>query len=136
MKKFDTLLLVEDDAISRFATVMVLKEVGVADEFQFVNDGLEAIEYLHEHRNKLNSNTSGSMLMILDLNMPIYDGFDVLRYLKLNSVINLEKVEIMILTSSISESDKATALRYNVSAFIEKPLSRQKLVEVGLVEAV
>ncbi len=97
---------------------------------------MEAIEYLHEHRNKLNNDNQESMLMILDLNMPIYDGFDVLRYLKLNSVINLEKVEIMILSSSVSESDKETAFRYNVSSFIEKPLTRQKLVEVGLVEAI
>lgn len=128
--------MVEDDAISRLSSVMILKEVGIADNFEFVNDGLEAIEYLHEHRSKLNNDNHNSMLMILDLNMPIYDGFDVLRYLKMNNVINLKNVEIMILSSSISATDKATAFRYNVSAFIEKPLSRQKLVEVGLIEAV
>jgi CheY-like chemotaxis protein len=134
MKKFDKLLLVEDDPISRYATVMVLNDTGIAGELLFVNDGLEAIEYLHEHRTRTSS-AQGSLLIILDLNMPIYDGFDVLRYLKMNRVIDLEKVEIMILTSSVSETDKVTAFKYKVSAYIEKPLSKAKLKAVGLVES-
>lgn len=131
MKMFDTLLLVEDDPISRYTTVLVLNKVEIAKEIHYVNNGLEAIEYLHEHRSRLNADALGSLLIILDLNMPIYDGFDVLRYLKMNRVINLDRVEIMILTSSCNELDKATAFRYNIKAFIEKPLTHEKLVEAG-----
>ena len=133
MKKFDTVLLIEDDPISRYTTVLVLKKAELAEDFHYVNDGLEAIEYLHEHRSRLNTDDLGSLLMILDLNMPIYDGFDVLRYLKMNRVINLDRVDIMILTSSCNELDKATAFRYNIKAFVEKPLTREKLIEAGIL---
>lgn len=67
-------------------------------------------------------------LLLLDLNMPGLDGWQVLEELKIRNLVNHFK--IFILSSSIHPRDKERAKKHpDVSGYIEKPLSKSKLKE-------
>ena len=57
--------------------------------------------------------------MILDLNMPIKDGREVLAEMKADD--NLKVIPVIVLTTSSAERDVLTAYRLQASSFVTKP---------------
>jgi CheY-like chemotaxis protein len=118
--KDQKILLVEDDLISGFIAEQVLKNSEFSNSYDWVKNGQDALEWI---------NTKDVEFVLLDLSMPVMDGFDVLESLKDNPKINTLKV--IILTSSNRPSDKTRCLDHPcVKAYIEKPLSDEKFIGI------
>ena len=67
-------------------------------------------------------------LILVDINMPIIDGWQFLDHLQKNFAEELKKCTVFIVSSSIAYSDKEKAENYNeVSGFITKPVSVESL---------
>jgi len=79
------------------------------------NDGVQALSYLQS----LSDHTSAPCLIILDINMPVLNGKDVLR--KIKEMPPLASVPVVLFTTSSSPLDKEFAKKYN-AGFITKPL--------------
>jgi two-component system, chemotaxis family, response regulator Rcp1 len=106
------IVLVEDNSGDVFLIDLALKETGISFELTQFNNGLEALKTLTADTAFIPD------AILLDLNTPKSDGFEVLIKLKLQP--RLSKVPIAILTSSQAKSDKHRAGLQNVR-YIQKP---------------
>lgn len=120
------ILLVEDDRNSVFFFQHAAKKVGIANAIHVAVDGQEALDYLigldqFSDRAKFPLPS----LVVLDLKMPRASGFDVLRHMRANP--ELRKIVVLMLTSSASDADIATAYDLGVNAYLVKPLRLEDL---------
>lgn len=70
-------------------------------------------------------------LIFLDLNMPEFDGFQVLEHLQQQEACEwLIRERIVVLTTSISKLDYTKASDYHVQNYLVKPLSEEKVKQV------
>jgi len=125
--KFNKVLLVDDDSINNYLSQEIISEAKIAEEVVLLTDGQQALDYLEE----LNANApdpSINLLILLDLNMPVMDGFEFME--ALNSLeIRLDYV-IVILTSSDNQRDLEKIKAYKIHDFISKPITEEKLLSV------
>lgn len=117
-------LLVDDDEIQNFIVTNTLKHL-LHIEKKIVLNGQQALDYLEDCLQ--NEVAKIPTYILLDINMPIMDGFEFLEKFNQSESLKRLPIKIAILTSSQRPSDKETAFRYKqVSRFIEKPLSIEK----------
>jgi CheY-like chemotaxis protein len=128
MRRFKRILLVDDDEVANFVSIRVLKKLGISEEVVVLYDGEEALEYVKQHYLKPNQHAASEDLILLDLNMPLMGGFEFLEHF--NRLPVQSKVQICIVSSSSLEQDQKRASDFNVSGYISKPLSVNKLMTV------
>jgi len=124
-------MLVDDDAATNWLNEELIEDLEMANNVVIATNGEEALDYFNSigDKNKA-SDFIRPNLVFLDINMPLMDGFEFLeKYEKLDPSLHAEVV-IMFLTTSDSLSDKERANRKLVKGFIEKPLKRDKLIEI------
>ena len=68
--------------------------------------------------------------MILDLNVPKYDGAEILQAMRSNPAF--KGVCVAVLSSSASERERAKIEKYNISCYITKPLDLDEFLRIGL----
>ena len=126
MKKINLACLIEDDPVHAFLSTKYLKMSGMIENILVLSNGQEAYEKLEA---LLFSGSELPELILLDLNMPVWDGWQFLdEFLKLP--INKE-ITIYILSSSINQEDHKKAREYNkVSNFIIKPITLETLIPI------
>lgn len=122
------LALVDDDEIFVFLTTKMIEQSKLVDLIKIFENGLEALVFLKENLNNIESLPD---IILLDLSMPIMDGWQFLEeYVKINPIIG-KTITIYICSSSISPDDISRAKVINeVSDFIIKPMTKDKLVEM------
>ena len=110
MDKNGKILIVDDAKSNREILSEILNQYTVIE----AKDGYEALEYLK-------SDSKSVALVLLDLVMPEMDGFEVLKYMNQNHLI--EEVPVMII--SIDKDDKSIEKAYElgVSGYITRPFS-------------
>jgi len=119
VKKIEKILLIEDDRITNFLNEKIIHSMEIADEIVAIMNGREALTYLKETE-ELPS------LIILDISMPIVDGYKFLeQFQKLD--IHKKKTLIVILTSS-DDLDDMIRLKYlKKYDYFTKPLTVEKM---------
>ena len=125
-----TILLVEDNPEDYEATKRALRKAGLANPLVRCEDGDQALDYLFRRGRYSDPATSPRpAIMLLDLNMPGTDGYEVLRQIKLDA--DLKSIPVIVLTTSSDERDIEVCYRSGANSFVTKP------VEVdGLFKAV
>ena len=106
------IVLVEDNPGDVFLIDMALTEISIPFKLTQFNNGLDALKALSEDNRFIPD------AILLDLNTPKSDGFEVL--IQLRNSPRFSKVPIAILTSSQARSDKYRADLQKVR-FIQKP---------------
>lgn len=126
MTKINLTCLIDDDEIHIFTTKRIINKMEFSKNIIEFNNGKEALDGLTEI---INSNQTLPELILLDLNMPIMDGW---QFLDQFTNFKIEKsIKIYIVSSSIDEEDIERAKKYqSISNYIVKPISRQKLVKI------
>ena len=123
------ILIADDDAEDRMLINEALEESRLKNKVQFVENGEELMDYLH-NRNNFSSKekypTPG--LILLDLNMPKKDGREALKEIKADETLKL--IPIVVLTTSKAEEDVLRTYDLGVSSFITKPVTFSSLVDV------
>ena len=125
------ILLVEDNEGDIRLTQEVLKEGKVRNRLSVVRDGEEAIAYL-KGEGKYSNRDEYPLpdLMLLDLQMPRKDGFEVLRWVRQQP--GLAGLRIVVLTSSEDLRDVNEAYRLGANSFLVKPLEFENFVETSM----
>lgn len=123
MKKINLACLIEDDPIHIFLSKKYLEMSGWIENIMICHNGKEAFDKL---KAIFTAGESFPELILLDLNMPIWDGWQFLE--EFVKIPVQEQTTIYILTSSISETDKAKAKEFsNVSNYVVKPITLELL---------
>ncbi|OHX67704.1 response regulator [Flammeovirga pacifica] len=128
-KKIKTILLVDDNDTDNFINSRIIELTEFAEEIVIKNSGKKALEFLQE---RLDTNANLPSLILLDINMPIVDGFVFLYEFENFPEELKQKSKIAILSSSDNESDIERIVNNEyVIKFITKPLTEESLLEVG-----
>jgi CheY-like chemotaxis protein len=117
--KLDTILLVDDDPISNYVTEELIREKALCQKIITVTDGKQGLRYLKETLQK-GASENQELLVLLDLNMPMMDGFEFMEELQ---ALQLEQqILVAVLTSSDNHKDISQAGNYPFVAYLQKPL--------------
>ena len=126
-------LLVDDDEINNFISIKLIKKALLNTEIMACLNGKFAIDQLYEIQKKDPAKLPDYIL--LDINMPIMNGWEFLDEYKRLNIDPLGKTKIFIISSSVFSNDINKARSYPlVKDFISKPLNVDKIVELFIVE--
>jgi CheY-like chemotaxis protein len=123
------MLLVDDSQDDLSLLRIAFKKAEVNIPLQEVHNGEEAIAYL-KGESPFDDRTKYPLpaVMLLDLNMPMNNGFEVLRWL--GSQPSLKRISVIILTASVRLEDVEQALDLGANAFLVKPTNLEGLVRM------
>src|SRR5262245_29976873 len=120
------ILLVEDSRADVQITLRAFQEAGGLNQVSVVKNGREALEYLRHQGVYASSRPQTPDLILLDIVMPLLDGIETLRAMKLDPA--LRKIPVMMLTSSNNDTDVLRSYQLGALSYIQKPVSYGELV--------
>ena len=123
MNKINTAWIIDDDKILTFILQKIMSSVNFSTNIEVFQNGEDAIQHLYS----ISQNSEALPdVILLDLNMPIMDGWQFLdeyKKIKLN-----KKIPIHIVSSSIDPHDHNKAKDYTVvTDFYTKPIGKKQL---------
>lgn len=120
------ILVVEDNPGDARLIKEILNENKLYSSLNIVNDGVEAMSFLH-NEGKINPSPKPD-LIILDLNLPRKDGREVLAEIKADE--ELKHIPIVIMTISQAEEDILKTYKLHASCYITKPIDLNEFIKV------
>ncbi|MGQ3413171.1 response regulator [Natrinema versiforme] len=122
-----SILLVEDNPGDVRLIEEAFKSAGFATTFHTVTDGSAAIEFLQD-RAAVEAGPDLD-LMLLDLNLPRTDGFEVLETIKDDPA--LSSLPVLVLTSSEATEDIVKSYELCANAYLTKPTDPDEFADIG-----
>lgn len=130
MQAPSVILLVEDDSNDALITQQFLLKVGITDRVVHVSDGWDAVNYLAgKARFSDRSAFPLPILILLDLKLPKYNGFDVLTWLLTKPA--LAKIPVIVLTGSVYPEDRKRATELGAIGFEIKPVDTNEFTAIA-----
>lgn len=114
-----TILLVEDSETDALLTREAFKEADAAVSIHRVDNGERCLEFLQRSPPYRDAPTPD--LILLDLNLPVMSGQEVLARIVSDEALRV--IPVVVLTSSRAERDVASAYRLRCSSYVTKPLN-------------
>jgi CheY-like chemotaxis protein len=125
------IIIVDDDPTIRLLYTIFLKKAEILHKVNYYTNGKECIHYLDNHENHEES----SFLVLLDINMPIMNGWEFMDEIKKKPYQN--NTNIILVTSSIDPEDKRKSKRYpRVLKYIEKPFTLSDALSLKELEPI
>ena len=119
-------LLVEDDPGDVLMTREAFEHHKIRNQLHVVNDGEQALQFLHRTGDYASAPRAG--LFLLDLNLPRRDGLEVLAELKGDA--GLRVIPVVILTTSQAEEDILRSYALHANAYVSKPVDVERFMDV------
>ncbi|GGR75858.1 two-component system response regulator [Streptomyces humidus] len=117
-------LLVEDDPGDELMTREAFEDNKIGNTLHVVRDGEEALDFLY--RRAGHPDAPRPDLILLDLNLPKYDGRQVLE--KIKSDPDLSHIPVVVLTTSAAEEDILRSYRLHANAYVTKPVDLDQFI--------
>ncbi|MFG3615750.1 response regulator [Nocardia sp. NPDC047654] len=118
------ILLVEDDPGDELMTREAFEDNKIGNTLHVARDGEEALEFLY--RQGRYPDAPRPDLILLDLNLPKYDGRQVLEKVKADP--DLAHIPVVVLTTSAAEEDILRSYRLHANAYVTKPVDLDQFV--------
>lgn len=116
--KSANILLVEDNEGDILLTTEALEDRKFINHIDVVKNGKLALDFLFKRGEFKNAGTPD--LILLDVNLPIINGHEVLREIKTNPLT--KKIPVIMLTTSSSVKDIELSYAYHANCYITKPV--------------
>lgn len=117
-------VIIDDDQIMLFYLEKIVAQSKLQGTVHMSKNGEEGLDILDKIAHSTNK-----ILVLLDINMPVLNGWGFLDNLKGKDYD--KNTQVIIVTSSTTETDKLKSKDYkNVIGFLQKPISSQTLLEV------
>ena len=119
-QKFRTadILLVEDNEGDILLTREAFEACKIRTNISVAKNGQEALDFLFKRKKHVNALKPN--LILLDINIPIFNGHEVLRQIKADPI--LKKIPVIMLTTSTSQKDLDEAYENHCNSYVNKPL--------------
>ncbi len=128
MTKLNSICIIDDDDIYTFLLKKTLKKIDICNDIKtYINgsDGIQKIKALIENNEPLPD------LILLDINMPILDGWEFLDEFEKIKDKCKNKISIYVVSSSISIADINKAKQHKeVTDFLTKPIEADTLIKI------
>jgi CheY-like chemotaxis protein len=121
------ILLVEDDPGHARLIEKNLRRANLSNPITFAADGEKALDFLFQRGEYVGKPFNNSLLVLLDLNLPIVDGYQVLRQMKSDERTRSIPVVVLTTTDDAREIKRCYELGCNV--FLTKPVSYERFGE-------
>lgn len=122
MKDQKSVLLLEDNAIEAKKVARAFDKLGFGNTLISKENGKEGLEWLEGNKEDLPG------LILLDLNMPIMNGFEFLE--KTKSHPEFKKIPVVIMTTSKQPSDKLKSFENYAAGYMVKPVRYSEFVDM------
>jgi CheY-like chemotaxis protein len=128
MKAFDSVCVIDDDVVYRFALKCLLETWDLSTNFSEFTDGADALTYIKAHAHDADALPD---VVFLDINMPVMNGFNFLdEYGKIKNTL-AKDMRIYLVSSTIADETRARAQNHPlVQGYIIKPLPVEALQEI------
>jgi len=124
------ILLVEDSRDDAFFLRRAFLKAGLSHPIVDVRNGQQAVNYLSGNASYADRSLYPlPKLVLVDLKMPLMDGFELLAWLQ--SRPELERLPVIVISSSDHASDMAKAIKLGAKDYFVKPNSPEELVQLA-----
>ncbi|MFD8673414.1 response regulator [Streptomyces seoulensis] len=117
-------LLVEDDPGDELMTREAFEDNKIGNTLHVVRDGEEALDFLYRRGD--HAGAPRPDLILLDLNLPKYDGRQVLERIKSDQ--DLADIPVVVLTTSAAEEDILRSYKLHANAYVTKPVDLDQFI--------
>ncbi|NSL87500.1 response regulator [Chitinophaga solisilvae] len=123
------IFIVDDDPIHQQIARIMIERQGISANIRVFSDAQDVLDHIRQHADNAEALPD---LILLDLNMPIMDGWEFLdAYSDFHTELP-KQIRIFVLTSSIDEKDKERVRNYSVvNGYLTKPLSREIIAHLS-----
>lgn len=122
------ILLVEDNEGDILLTLDAFEESKFKTQVSIARNGQEALDFLKKQGKYWNAQKPD--LALLDINIPIFSGHEVLEEIKRDE--NLKKIPVIMLTTSSNQKDINRAYSNYCNSYIKKPLEMEEFMKTVL----
>ncbi len=116
--KLAHILLVEDNEGDILLTLEAFEECKIKTEISVAKNGKEALDFVFKRGEY--ANVSRPDLILLDINIPIFNGHEILKQIKEDA--DLKKIPVIMLTTSSNQRDIELAYENHCNSYVKKPL--------------
>ena len=121
------ILLVEDNPADVDLTSWALSDARVSNHMHVAKDGVEALQFLR--REGPHADARRPDLILLDLNMPRMNGYELLSHIKADP--DLRRIPVIILSTSGADSDIVSSYDLHANCFLTKPVDLNDFIEIA-----
>ncbi|EON76858.1 Two-component system response regulator [Lunatimonas lonarensis] len=122
------ILLVEDNEGDIILTLEAFEESKILTDVSVVKNGKEALDFLYKRGDY--TEVERPDLILLDINLPILNGHEVLQEIKQDDV--LRAIPVIMLTTSSNPKDIKTAYSNYTNSYVTKPISMEDFMKAIL----
>lgn len=123
------ILIAEDDADDRYLLQTAFTEIGYPEQIDFVENGIEVLNYLDNIYASSNLEIKALPgFILLDLSMPKKDGREVLKELKQHPVF--KKIPVIVFTTTKNEIEIKRCYELGANSYVVKPITFDALLKV------
>ena len=119
------ILLVEDDPGDELITREAFADKKIKNTLHVARDGQEGLDFLY--RRGVHADAPTPDLILLDLNLPKYDGRELLEAIK--SDADLCHIPVVVLTTSSAEEDILRSYKLHANAYVTKPVDLDQFMK-------
>ncbi|AXP82073.1 Response regulator rcp1 [Mariniflexile rhizosphaerae] len=122
------ILLVEDNEGDIVLTLDAFEESKIKTRISVVKNGADALDFLFKRGDYMEEDRPD--LILLDINIPVYNGHDVLKKIKGDS--SLRTIPVIMLTTSASQNDINKAYENYSNSYVTKPIDMNDFLKAIL----
>lgn len=122
------ILLVEDNEGDILLTIEAFEESKIQTNISVVKNGKDALDFLFKREQF--KDVEKPDIILLDINIPIFNGHEVVQQLKNDPV--LKKIPVIMLTTSSNPKDITRAYDNHTNSFVTKPIDMKEFLDAIL----